>query len=387
MPFGLCNATATFQRMMAKALRTVESREGSQVMCYIDDVIIATETVEDHLIRLREVFECLKRAGLKCKSAKCSFMKTQTKYLGRIITKDGIRPDPGAVEKVRTWQPPRNRTELASFFGFANYYREFVKDFATKAFAMSSLMRKAAPFQWTSEAQESFDSVKQALMDATALALPASEGKFVLDTDASNVGISGILHQEQQWNGKTVLRPVHFGSHALNPTQMKYGAPKLEMLAVVTYVKKFHSYLAPRKFVLRVDNQALSWLKTYSMDLGMVGRWIMHLDQYSMEIEHRPRTRHTNADGLSKRTNLYALKEKHQKDGPVIKGGFNFLDQEVYDSLPILDHLDKHGHDTGAKVKIIQRSEGKKIEDLSDQESRDKTTGARGVREKSDTES
>ena len=212
--------------MMAEALRTVESREGSQSMCYNDDVIIATETVEDHLIRLKEVFECLKRAGLKCKSAKCSFMKTQTKYLGRIITKDGIQPDPGAVEQVRTWQPPRNRTELASFFGFANYYREFVKDFATKAFAMSSLMRKADPFQWTPEAQESFDLVKQALIDATALALPASEGRFVLDTDASNVGISGNLHQEQQWNGRTVLRPVHFGSHALNPTQMKYGAPK-----------------------------------------------------------------------------------------------------------------------------------------------------------------
>ena len=90
MPFRLCNATATFQRMMAKALRTVESREGSLVMCYIDDVIIATETVEDHLIRLREVFECLRKAGLKCKSAKCSFMKPQTKYLGRIITNDGV---------------------------------------------------------------------------------------------------------------------------------------------------------------------------------------------------------------------------------------------------------------------------------------------------------
>ena len=147
MPFGLCNATATFQRMMAKTLHTVESREGSQVMCYIDEVIIATETVEDHLVRLREVCECLRKAGLKCKSAKCFFMKPRTKYLGRIITKDGVLPDSGAVEKVRTWKPPRNRTELASFFGFANYYREFVKDFATKAFGMSSLMRKAAPFQ------------------------------------------------------------------------------------------------------------------------------------------------------------------------------------------------------------------------------------------------
>ena len=346
MPFGLCNATATFQRMMAKALRTVESREGSQVMCYIDDVIIATETVEDHLVRLREVFECLKKAGLKCKSAKCSFMKPQTKYLGRIITKDGVLPDPGAVEKVKSWQSPRNRTELASFFGFANYYREFVKDFATKAFAMSSLMRKATSFVWTDEAQKSFEDVKEALMNATALALPDSEGKFVLDTDASTVGISGILHQEQEWNGRKLLRPIYYGSHALNPTQMKYGAPKLEMLAVVTYVRKFHSYLAPRRFTLRVDNQALSWLKTYSMDLGMVGRWLMFLDQYDIEIEHRPRTQHTNADGLSKRTNLYVLREERLKKDPAIRSGFNFMDQEVYDAIPTAPHLDKHGKDT-----------------------------------------
>ena len=109
MPFGLCNATATFQRMMVKALRSVELRERSQVMSYIDDVVIATETVEDQLTRLREVFECHRKAGLKCKTANCSFMKPQTKYLWIIITKVGVLPDPGAVEKVRTWQPPRNR--------------------------------------------------------------------------------------------------------------------------------------------------------------------------------------------------------------------------------------------------------------------------------------
>ena len=118
------------------------------------------------------------------------------------------------------------------------------------------------------------------------------------------------------------------------------------MLAVVTYVRQFHSYLAPRRFTLRVDNQALSWLKTYSMDLGMVGRWFMCLDQYNIEIEHRSRTHHTNADGLSKRTNLYVLKEARLKDDPAIRSGFNFMDQEVYDAIPTATHLDKHGRDT-----------------------------------------
>ena len=131
------------------------------------------------------------------------------------------------------------------------------------------------------------------------------------------------------------------------------------MLAVVTYVKKIHSYLAPRRFVLRVDNQALSWLKTYSMDLGMVGRWIMYLDQYDMEIEHRPRTRHTNADGLSKRTNLYVMKEQNLKDEPRVKEGFNFLDQEVYDALPMLTTVDKQRRtiepEVAPKMEVIRR--------------------------------
>ena len=105
-------------------------------------------------------------------------MKPQTKYSGRIIAKDGALPDTGAVEKVRMWKPPRNQTALPSFFGFFNYYREFVKYFAIKAFVMSSLMSEEVLFEYTREAQDSFDDVKKALMNATALPLPASEGKI-----------------------------------------------------------------------------------------------------------------------------------------------------------------------------------------------------------------
>ena len=194
------------------------------------------------------------------------------------------------------------------------------------------------------------------------------------------VGISGILHQEQQWNGRMVLRPVYYGSPALNPTQMKYGAPKLEMLAVVTYVKKFHSYLAPRRFVLRVENQALSLVENVLHELRNGRRWLMCLDQYNMEIEHRPRTRHTNADGLSKITNLYVIKERSLKDNLAVREGFNFMDQEVYDALPTLDGVDKHGRqiEPEMKVKIVQKRTNPSAP-TAIRENRDKTTGARGV--------
>ena len=110
---------------------------------------------------------------------------------------------------------------------------------------------------------------------------------YVLDIDASVVVISGILHQEQKWNGKTDLRPIAYGSKVLSDTEMKYGAPKEEMFAVVTFVEKYRTYLGSESFKLRLYNRALSWLKTYSMDPSYIGRWILRLDGYNMIIEHR----------------------------------------------------------------------------------------------------
>ena len=343
MPFGLCNASATFQRSITRALQKIQQRHGSVVMAYIDDIVIATETIEDHLERIREVFECLREAGFKMRAEKCDFMRTETKYLGRVVSAEGIKPDPAAVSKIQEWMPPRNKEELQSFLGFANYYRDFIPFHAAKVQPMQELLRKNQHFYWKGKHQEAFDSVKQALADATALAAPNEEGRFVLDTDASAVAIAGILHQEQEYNGKTILRPIVYGSKSLTRTQMNYGAPKLEMYAVFYFIEKFHSYLAGREFTLRVDNQALSWLKTYSMDQAMIGRWIARLDQYHFKTIHRPRTQHRNADGLSKRTNDYVHREKIVEALPEVSKGFSFMSQKDYEELPTVPYIDKHG--------------------------------------------
>ena len=125
MLFGLCNATATFQRLMAQALTSETKKSGNFVMCYVDDVVIATLTLEDHIERLDEVFACMKRAGLKCKPSKCESLKDLIKYLGKMVDKHGIIPDPDAVEAVLTWNMPKTEHQLMNFLGFANYYREF----------------------------------------------------------------------------------------------------------------------------------------------------------------------------------------------------------------------------------------------------------------------
>ena len=269
MPFGLCNATATFQRLMAQALARVTKKYGNLVMCYVDDVVIATPTLEDHIDRLDEVFGCMKRAGLKCKPSKCEILRDSIKYLGRMVDRHGVRP---------------------------------------------------------------------------VLGMPTEKGMYVLDTDASVVAISGILHQEQEWNGRTVLRPIAYGSKVLSDTEMKYGAPKAEMFAVVTFVEKYRAYLGSAPFKLRVDNRALSWLKTYSMDQSYIGRWIVRLDGYHIIIEHRMRDKHQNADSLSKKTEFYERLEQKQANQAEIKEGFSFLDKETYEALPLTRWLDKSGH-------------------------------------------
>ena len=337
-------------------------------MCYVDNVMIATPTLEDHIERLEEVFSCMKQAGLKCKPSKCEILRDSIKYLGRLVDKHGVRPDPEAVEAVLTWKAPKTDTQLMSFLGFANYYREFIKGYADKLYPMQRLMRnKGKKFTWTDEAQVSFENIKRELCEAPVLGMPTEKGMFVLDTDASVVAISGILHQEQEWNARTVLRPIAYGSKVLSDTEMKYGAPKAEMFAVITFVEKYRAYLGSAPFKLRVDNHALAWLKTYSMDQSYIGRWIVHLDGYHIIIEHRTRDKHQNADSLSKKTEFYERLEEKQANQAEIKDGFSFLDKETYDKLPLSKWLDKSGHpipghpdlpvETVAEIKVLARGE------------------------------
>ena len=203
---------------------------------------------------------------------------------------------------------------------------------------MQQLMRhKGKKFTWNNAAEESFQRIKKELCEAPVLGMPTEKGMYVLDTFASVVAISGILHQQQEWNGKSVLRPIAYGSKVLSDTEMNYGAPKAEMFVLVIFVEKYKAYLGSEPFKLRVVNRALSWLKTYSMDQSYKGRWIVRLDGYSMMIEHRTRDKHQNADSLSKKTEFYERQEQKEADRPEIKDGFSFMDKETYDSKPIED--------------------------------------------------
>ena len=197
--------------------------------------------------------------------------------------------------------------------------------------------------------------------------MPTEKGTYVLDTDALVVAISGKLHQEKEWNGRTVLCPIAYGSKVLSDTEKIYGAPKAEMFAVVKFVEKYLAYLGSASFKLRVDNRALSWLKTYSMDQNYIGRWIVRLDGYHIKTEQRMRNKHQNADSLSKTTEFYERLEQKQANRTVIKEAFSFLNKETYEALPLTRWLYKSGHpipghpelqvEKAAEIKILSKKD------------------------------
>ena len=194
---------------MAQALTRATKKYGNLVMGYVDNVAITKPTLEDLIDWLDEVFGCMKRAGLNCQPSKCEFLRDSIKYLGRMVDRHGVRPDPEAKEAVLTWNAPRTDTQLMSFLGFAIYYREFKKGHADKVYPMQKLMRnKGKKFERNEEAQVAFENIERELCEAPVLGLSTEKGMYVLGTDASVVAISGILHQEQEWNGTTVLRPL-----------------------------------------------------------------------------------------------------------------------------------------------------------------------------------
>ena len=270
-------------------------------------------------------------------------MKSEIQYLVRVVSAEGIKPDPKAVAKLRDWEIPRNKTEMQSFIGFANYYREFLPWHAKLVAPLHAITGNKANFAWGSEQQLAFNEIKKALIDATALSQPDSESEFVLDTDASAVAISGILHQWQGPLGERRLRPIVYGSKKLTANQAKHGAPKQETYAAYHFIVKNHSYRCPRKFTLTVNNQALSWLKTYSTDQALFGRWIMALEKYPFCVEHRPRTQHRNADGLCKRTNDCQWREQQLEKLPPVAERWNFFSQDKYERLPTAPCVDVQG--------------------------------------------
>ena len=293
MPYGLCNAPSTFERLMEMILHGLQ---WETCLIYLDDIIIFGNTFEEELERLREVFSRLRKSGLKLKPKKCSLFQKEVLYLGHVVSNEGISTDPQKTEAVKNWPVPSNIHDVRSFVGLCSYYRRFIQSFAKKAHALHRLTEKGQPFIWTPECQDSFNSLKESLLSAPILGYPMEVGTYILDTDACDTGIGAVLNQVQC----DEERVIAYASKSLTKPERKYCVTRKELLAVVYFVKYFRHYLYGQKFIIRTDHAALKWLTTFKNPEGQVARWLEILSNYDFVIEHRPGKSHGNADAMSR---------------------------------------------------------------------------------------
>ena len=201
------------------------------------------------------------------------------------------------VTRIQEWPRPRNEKEVRVYLGYASYYRKFIRGFAYIADHLNKLLHKNHLFQWTVECEDAFKALKKAFLEVVTLAYPDFSKPFIVDTDASDVGIGAVL---SQLNNSNVEQPLAYYSRSLSKPERKYAVTRKEMLALVDSLHHFWCYLIGKKFKVRTDHSALQWLKTFKEPVGQVARWIERLAEYDFEIVHRPGQRHANADALSR---------------------------------------------------------------------------------------
>ena len=334
MTHGLCNAVSTFQKLMSKVLAGIDSEVGNLTLCHATEVLLASTTAQDHLQQLREVFRAIRASGLKLKAARCELFKTSIRFMGRIVDETGVKPDPDCVAKVKNWGVPSTREQVTHFLDFAAYHREFIKDYIKVAAPLTKLKRTSKlDFQWTDECQQAFEQLLGELTSSPIVAVSQDEGLFVLDTDASDIAIAGILQQEQLVGDKKKLCVIAYGNRTLRSHERFYGAPKLEMLAALTFMEEFKHFLHGKRFVIRCDNMALKWLKTYSTTSDLTARWLQRLQCFDFELQHRDRTKHFNADGLSKTVDSF--RKAAMNEPPAFRERINFMSKEQWDELEV----------------------------------------------------
>ncbi|MBA3569363.1 MAG: DDE-type integrase/transposase/recombinase, partial [Pyrinomonadaceae bacterium] len=305
MPFGLRNAPAAFQRTMNDVLVGLI---GKICACYIDDICIFSVTIEQHLERLAQVLERLRRVGMYVNLDKCQLFRKQIKFLGHIVSADGVRPDPAKTTAIEHFPAPGDVPAVRRFNGMVNYYRRFIPNLSAIAAPLNALTQKDKPWRWGEAEQKAFDTMKQALVHATTLALPVRNRpdlQYVVTTDASMNGIGASITQVVRKDtphetSNTVGAPLAFFSRKLNPAERNYGTSEQECLALIAAVKHWRCYLEGEEFIIVTDHDCLRYYRDVTGASRRLQRWAIELSAYNCVVIHRPGWSNAVADALSR---------------------------------------------------------------------------------------
>ncbi|XP_060216861.1 uncharacterized protein LOC132644288 [Lycium barbarum] len=273
MPFGLTNAPATFCTLMNKLFHPFLDQF---VVIYLDDIVVYSNSLEEHLKHLRTVFQVLRENDLCVKQEKCTFAQPQVQFLGHTISQGEIRMDSDKVSAIQDWKTPTTVTELRSFLVLANYYRRFILGYSAIAAPLTDMLKKGREWKWTPLCQEAFEGLKGAIVKEPILALPDFTKVFEVHTDASDFAIGGVLMQEGH--------PIAFESRKLNDAERRYTVQEKEVTAVVHCLRTWRHYLLGAHFIVKTDNVATSYFQSQKKLSPKQARWQDFLAEFDYTL-------------------------------------------------------------------------------------------------------
>lgn len=305
MPFGLTNAPATQQRLVDTLFYGPEFEH--RVFVFVDDVIVVSNTFEQHISLLTRVLEKLKMANLTINFTKSQFFRNQLKYLGYVVDSNGLHADPEKVESIINYPTPTNRKEVRRFIGTASWYRRFIPNFSSLTTPLNKLTsqgKNAPPFAWSAEANTAFKKLKDHLVSAPILSCPNYSKPFQVHTDASDYGIGAVLTQTLDGNERVIA----YMSKSLSQQERNYSATEREALAVLIAIEHWRCYLENGlKFTVYTDHSSLKWFLNLNNPTGRLARWGVRLSAYNFEIKHRKGTENVVPDSLSRSVPISAI--------------------------------------------------------------------------------
>lgn len=300
MPFGLTNAPASFQHLMNHHFRDMLD---IFVICYLDDILIFSPDLATHQRHVRQVLQRLRDVGLYAKAEKCEFHTNKVEFLGFIISPSGISMDPKKVKNILDWPAPTTLTEARSFLGFCNFYRRFIRNYSTIAKPITDLTRKEAPFTWGTIQTAAFETLRGAFTSADLLRHYDPLKQLVLETDASDYAIAGILSMEEEGR----LLPIAFMSRKMLPAELNYEIHDKEMLAIISSFKEWRHYLEGTAQPTKVytDHRSLEYFTSSKQLNRRQARWSEFLADFHFVIIYRPGVQGTKPDALTRRRDYH----------------------------------------------------------------------------------
>ena len=309
MPFGLCNAPAAFQEYINSVLRDL-----LDIFCvvYLDDILIFSENQEQHEHHVKLILQRLADNHLYCKLEKSEFSVTTTTFLGYLISDQGISMLPDRIQDVNNWPAPKNRTELQSFLGFANFYRMFVSNYSAMTAPLTSLLQKDKVFIFDQQCAKTFEKLKKAFTSAPILCHPQLNAPFILETDASDFAIGSVLSQKQK--DDDLLHPVAYRSRKLTRAELNYQIHDKELLAIIDALGTWRPYLINTKepFKIYTDHKNLQYFQSARQLNRRQARWATFLADFDFELVYRPGSEGGKPDALSRRVDFQLNEDDHK---------------------------------------------------------------------------